>query len=321
MKYATIGKTDMQVSRITFGCWEMGGTMWEFTDDQNNINAVHKALDLGITSFDTAEGYGDGHSEEVLGKALGSHRKNIILATKVSPNHLRPADIRSSVISSMKRLGTDYLDIYYIHWPSPELSMEDAMGEMARLKDEGIIRAIGVSNHDIDLLQELSKIGRIDVIQPEYSLLHRGIEPQILPWCLENSVSILSYSSIAKGILAGLFHIKGVKLKDDDFRNPRRLFTPDHMAKEAPLLAVMARIAAEIEVEISQVAIGWLMQKEGMTSAIVGTQSEKHLAENVASLAVSLSNEQMAELDEVSSKVLHEIDGSLGIIAGVKPTK
>jgi myo-inositol catabolism protein IolS len=319
MRYNQLGKTDIKVSSITFGCWEMGGTMWEFTDDENNINAVRQALDLGINSFDTAEVYGDGHSEEILGKALGSDRKNVIVATKVAPKNLRPKDIRKSAINSLKRLKTDYIDLYYIHWPNADLSMEDAMGEMVRLKDEGLIRAIGASNHDLELLKTISKIGRVEAIQPEYSLLHRGIEPQILPWCLENDVSVLSYSSIAKGILAGLFHVKGVELKGEDFRAGRRLFTPEHLEKERPLIELMDRISQERGMEMSQLAIAWLLNKQGVTSAIVGTQNVKHLMSNVKAVDINLSAEDMTRLDDLSAKVLREIDGSLGEIAVVRP--
>jgi myo-inositol catabolism protein IolS len=280
---------------------------------------VRQALDLGINSFDTAEVYGDGHSEEILGKALGSDRKNVIVATKVAPKNLRPKDIRKSAINSLKRLKTDYIDLYYIHWPNADLSMEDAMGEMVRLKDEGLIRAIGASNHDLELLKTISKIGRVEAIQPEYSLLHRGIEPQILPWCLENDVSVLSYSSIAKGILAGLFHVKGVELKGEDFRAGRRLFTPEHLEKERPLIELMDRISQERGMEMSQLAIAWLLNKQGVTSAIVGTQNVKHLMSNVKAVDINLSAEDMTRLDDLSAKVLREIDGSLGEIAVVRP--
>jgi aryl-alcohol dehydrogenase-like predicted oxidoreductase len=314
MKFAKLGKSDVQVSAITFGCWEMGGAQWEFTNDQNNITAVHKALDLGITSFDTAEGYGNGHSEEILGVALEGSRKDIFLATKVAPNHLAPADVRAAAVDSLKRLKTDYIDLYYMHWPNFSVPIEDTMGELVKLQKEGLIRFIGASNFKVDLLTQASAVGRIDAIQPEYSLLHRGIEAEILPWCLENEVSVLSYSSIAKGILTGIFHFGGVKIKDDDFRSNRRLFSADHFEKEKPLLDVVKQIADAKEVSLSQVAIAWLLAKEGMTSAIVGTQNEKHLIDNVDSAEVSLSADEVAKLDEVSMDVLFSIDGNLGEI-------
>jgi aryl-alcohol dehydrogenase-like predicted oxidoreductase len=321
MKYAPLGKTGMEVSKITFGCWEMGGTMWEFTDDDNNVRAVRKALEMGINSFDSAEGYGkDGHSEEVLGKALGDKRKDVVLATKVSPKNLKPQDIRNAVTNSLRRLGTDYIDLYYIHWPNPEIPLEDTMGEMQKLKQEGLIRAIGASNFTLPLLKTASAICRIEAVQPEYSLLHRGIEPEILPWCIENDVAVMGYSSIAKGILTGMFHLGGVKISDEDFRRPRRLFKDDHMEKELPLINAMKAMADAKGIEMAQLAIAWLMHKEGLTSAIVGTQKEKHLLANISALDVALTAEEVAALDKISAEVLFAIDGSLGLIAQVAGT-
>ena len=317
MKYVPMGKTGIDVSRITFGCWEMGGAQWEFTDDDNNIQVINKALEMGVTTFDTAEGYGNGHSEEVLGKALEGKRKDLVIATKVAPSHLRAADIRESVTNSLKRLRTDYIDLYYIHWPNPEIPIEETMGEMDKLKKEGLIRAIGASNFRVELLEKASAISRIDAIQPEYSLLHRGIEPEILPWCLKNSVSIMSYSSIAKGILAGVFHINGVQLKDDDFRAPRRLFSKEHFEFEKPIVNLVKEIADAKGVSMSQIAIAWLLGKEGMTSTIVGTQKEKHLLDNLAAIDVTLTADEEVRLDKVSAEVLMNIDGSLGEIAQI----
>ena len=317
MKYTKFGKTGIDISTITFGCWEMGGAQWEFTDDDNNIKAVNKAIELGITSFDTAEAYGNGHSEEVLGKALGSKRKDIFLATKVPNRKLRPDDLKEALEGSLKRLQTDYLDLYYIHWPSFEIPLEDTMGELVRMREKGLIRAIGVSNFGVGLLNKAMELGGIDAIQPEYSLLHRGIEAEVLPWCIKNNVAVMSYSSIAKGILAGVFHILGRGLSEDDFRAPRRLFTKEDMEKEVPIVNLVKKIADDRGVSMSQVAIAWLLQKEGMTSAIVGTQNEKHLLDNVKAVDLTLTDAEEAELDRVSEEVLMQIDGSLGTVAEV----
>ena len=317
MEYVKLGNTDLSVSKITFGCWEMGGTQWEFTNDENNINAVRKALSLGITSFDTAEGYGNGHSEEVLGKALGAERKNIVLATKVSNTHLKPQDLADALKNSLKRLNTDYLDVYYIHWPSFQIPLADTIGAMVKLKEQGLIRAIGLSNFDIGLLTEAMSYGRIDAIQPEYSLLHRAIEAEVLPWCVENNVSVMSYSSIAKGILAGVFHVNGVKLSEDDFRAPRRLFTKEDLEKETPIVNLVKNIAEQKGVSMSQVAIAWLLAKPGMTSAIVGTQNEKHLIDNLKAVDLSLTAQEAAQLDATSAEVLMAIDGGMGTVAQI----
>jgi aryl-alcohol dehydrogenase-like predicted oxidoreductase len=308
LEYTTLGKTTSKVSRITFGCWEMGGAQWEHTSDEINTNAIHKALENGVTSFDTAEGYGGGHSEEVLGKALEGRRSECFLATKVSKTNLRAADLRKSLTASLKRLRTDYADLYYIHWPNSEIPLEETMAELVKLQQEGLIRHIGASNFSKPLIEEALKIGRIEAIQPEYSLLQRDIEAEVLPFCRDQSISVMSYSSIAKGILTGAFHFGGVKLKETDFRSPRRLFLPEHLEKEKELLDVMKEIADRGHVVISQVAISWLLRQEGLTSAIVGTQSEKHLMENIESFKCSLSPQDIARLSDVSARVLKKID-------------
>jgi aryl-alcohol dehydrogenase-like predicted oxidoreductase len=309
MNYTVLGKTDVKLSRITFGCWEMGGTQWVHTSDENNIRTINVAFDNGITAFDTAEGYGGGHSEEILGKAIAGKRDKCFIATKVAPDHLRTRDVRNSIAASLKRLGTDYVDLYYIHWPNKDIPLEETMGEMSRLKEEGLIKAIGVSNFNVPLLRQALAVDRVEAVQNEWSLLQRDIEKELESFCVEQHVSIMSYSSIAKGILTGAFHFEGVKLREDDFRFPRRLFQSDHLKKEKPLLNAMKEIAEDKHISISQLAISWLLHKKSLCSAIIGTQSEEHFLGNIESLKVFLSGEDIASLDAISAKVLAEIDG------------
>jgi myo-inositol catabolism protein IolS len=302
--YETLGKTGLRVSRITFGCWELGGGPWEFTSDDTNIKALRMALDKGITSFDTAEGYGDGHSEEIVGRALAGRRQECFIATKVAPKHLRAPDVRAALQASLRRLATDHVDLYYIHWPNVEIPIEETMGELNKLKAEGLISSIGASNFSLEQLQKASSLGRIDAIQPEYSLLQRDIEGGILQFCRDNAISVLSYSSIAKGILTGAFHLGGARLKPDDFRAKRRLFLEGQFEKEAPLLHLMKEIADAKRVTVTQVAIGWILHQRGMTSAIVGTQSEKHLLENIGAVDIAFSEGDLERLAAASSKVI-----------------
>ena len=309
MEHVRLGKTAIELTKLTFGCWEMGGSQWEHTSDENNLRIIKTALDKGITAFDTAEGYGNGHSEEIVGKALKGKRDRCFVATKVSPEHLRSRDIRASITASLKRLDTSYVDLYYIHWPNKDIPLEETMQEMSRLKKEGLIRAIGVSNFTLPLLKEALAIDRVEAVQNEWSLLHRTIEQDLESFCMEQQISIMSYSSIAKGILTGTFHFGGLTLKENDFRTPRRLFQADHFRKEQSLLDAMKEIADSGHILLSQLAISWLLHKKSLCSAIVGTQSEKHLMENIQALGVSLKDEDITKLDAISARVLAEIDG------------
>ncbi|NPV91150.1 MAG: aldo/keto reductase [Firmicutes bacterium] len=309
MKYVKLGRTDLMVSQITFGCWQLeGGKWWELTSDENNIKTIQTAFANGINTFDTAEFYGDGHSEAVLGAALEGVRKDCIIASKVWPTHLKPDDVRRATETSLNHLKTDYLDIHYIHWPSKEVPVKDTLAVFNRLKEEKIIRAIGVSNFSLDQLKEAMEYARIDVIQPEYNLLKRYIEDDLLPFCRANQIGVTSYSSVAKGVLTGAFHFEQAKLRTDDFREGRRLFKPEHIAIEAELIYLMKEIADAKGVKISQIALSWVLHQSGMTSAIVGTQNAEHLLENIKSADIELTAEELARLDQTSAKVIKALE-------------
>ncbi|SFJ82538.1 Predicted oxidoreductase [Paenibacillus sp. UNC496MF] len=312
MKYAKLGRTDMEVSRITYGAMELGGgnafsgglTRWELRPEEDNIRLLRRAFENGVNSFDTAELYGAGLSEILVGKALSEVRKQCVIATKVSAHHLRPKEIRTALWQSMFRLNTDYIDLYYIHTPSNEIPIEESMGELSKLKEEGVIRAIGVSNFSLAQLKKAMQYGRIDAIQPEYHMLQRSIEDDLLGYCLENDISIMSYNSLAKGILTGIFH-KGKEVTD--FRKERPLFQSENLLKTADLIRLLEEIAAAKDATLSQIAISWLLRQKGLTSAIVGTQNEKHFFENLQSIDTELTDEQATKLDAVSKQTLRNL--------------
>lgn len=311
MKFNRVPKLAHDVSAITFGCWELGGGQWEKESDETNLQAIEEALKLGINTFDTAEGYGQGHSEEIVGEALAGKRGDVVIATKVSPNHLHASDIRRAAEASLKRLRTDYIDIYYVHWPNKDIPLEETMTEFRRLQDEGMIRAIAVSNFSRVQLEEAETFAKIDVLQPEYSLLQRGIEQDIVPYCVHHNISIMTYSSVAKGILTGVYHLGATPraLHSDDFRQGRRLFLPEHVEAASELVSLLKDIADAHHVAPAEVAIAWLLAQKGVTSAIVGTQNVAHLKENVRSVDVSLTSEQLELLDATSQQALRRIDG------------
>ncbi len=309
MKYTQLTPSRLNVSQITFGCWELGGGQWEKESDEQNIRAIQTAFDFGINSFDTAEGYGQGHSEDIVGEALSGKRQDVVIATKVSPDHLRKSDVRRSVENSLKRLRTDYLDIYYVHWPNKDIALADTMEEFRRIKEEGLIKAVGVSNFSRAQIEEAMKIVHVDVIQPEYSLLHRMIEKDVVPYCVEQNIGIMTYSSIAKGILTGAYHYGNAVIKDSDFRKSRRLFLPEHLEKETQLVYLLKDLAEQKGVTASEVAIAWLLQQRGVASAIVGTQNVQHLKDNVRAVDVILTHDELLQLDQVSHQTITAIDG------------
>ena len=205
MKYNRLGTSDIEVSEFTLGCWPFaGGNVWGDQDDADSISAVHASLDAGINFFDTAEGYGAGKSEEVLGEALKGRRDQAVIVTKVGDSHLSPDDVRNSCENSLSRLGTDYIDLYLIHWPNHEIPITDTMGALQGLVDEGKVRALGVCNFGVQDLSDLLEVGHIEVNQLPYSLLWRPIEYEIFPKraiTSNNSSSIPSWPCMACGLV------------------------------------------------------------------------------------------------------------------------
>mgnify|MGYP002510076128 FL=1 len=309
MKYTKLGKTDIKISSITHGCMELGGGRWKTLDKETNINLLRTAMENGITSFDTAEGYGAGASELIVGEALKACRKDCVIATKVLPDNLHAADVRKAAEGSLKRLGTDYIDLLYVHWPNVAIPIEETLGEFIKLKEEGKIRAIGVSNFSLEQIKEAMAIVHIDALQPEYNLLQRKIEDGLLSYCAQNEISVLSYNSIAKGILSGVFHFGGVKLDLEDFRNEKPLFMTDNMKAEVPLLEKLREVAEAHSATISQVAVAWVIAQNGMSSAIVGTQNAKHFVENIKSVDIELTEDEIVDLGSVSNMVIGQLVG------------
>lgn len=307
MKYERLGKSDIMISRITHGCMELGGGPWNVMEREHNIELLRMALDQGITTFDTAEGYGGGNSECIVGEALKSKREKCVIATKVLKENLHAADVRKAAEGSLRRLGTDYIDLLYVHWPNEQIPLEETLEAFNTLKAEGKIRSIGVSNFSLKQLKEAVKLAQIDALQPEYNLLQREIETGLLEFCAENKISVLSYNSVAKGILTGAFHFYGAKLDEMDFRNQKPLFSAENMEHELPLLQLLQNIASEHQATISQVAAAWVLAKNGMTSAIIGTQNKKHFLENIHAIDLELSEKEMTELDEMSSGVISRL--------------
>ena len=308
MKYRLLGGSDLNVSVISFGAWQIGDPRYWGPESQADADAtVGAALDAGVNLFDTAEWYGAGESERVLGRALGSRRKQVFIASKVSAEHCAPADLRVACEASLQRLGADVIDLYQVHWPFRHVPFEEAHEEMEKLRSEGKIRHIGVSNFGVRDLAEWMKSGACVSDQLGYSLLFRSIEYEIVPACLRYNVGVLAYMPLMQGLLAGRW-----KTVDEIPENRRRT---RHFASARSgvmhteegcesltftALSQIRQIADRIGQPMANVALAWLIQQPAVTSVIVGGRNPAQLRANLAAAELQLDPGVIWELSDVT---------------------
>ena len=311
MEFRMLGTSGIKISTIIMGTWQAGKDMWVGIDDAESIRGITAAYDAGITTFDTAEVYGNGHSEKIVGKALKDVRDNVVIATKVFSNHLEYPQVMDACHRSLKNLGTDYIDLYQIHWPPgsfghKKVPLEETMGALGDLKAQGKIRAIGVSNFSGSQLEAAAVRGRIDSLQPPYSLFWRKVETDALPYCLENDVTVLAYSSMAQGLLTGKFGPDHTFAKGDHrFRN--KLFQPENYGRVQDALEKLRPIAAANDITLGQLALAWLVSRPGVC-AIAGARNAEQAAQNAAAGKVRLSEEDLAAVDKIGKTVTDPLD-------------
>lgn len=309
MKYTKLGSTEIAVSTIALGCWSFAGdTAWGPQDDADSIATVHAALDVGINFFDTAEGYGDGRSEEVLGKALVGRRDQAVIATKVSASNLAPKEIRRACERSLRYLQADYIDLYQIHWPSRALPLEASWRALETLQQEGKVRAIGVCNFGPGDLAELLQIGHCATNQLPYSLLWRGIEYKLLQACMARDVGILCYSPLAQGLLTAKFaspdEVPAGRARTRHFAKERPLTRHGSDGHEAETFAALARIREichEIDAPMAKVALAWVLQQPGVTSVLAGARKPYQIQQNAEAALLRLSDETLERLKQATS--------------------
>jgi len=263
MELRSLGTSEVKITPIIMGTWQAGKEMWVGIDDSETIKALRAAFEAGITTIDTAEYYGNGHSERIVGEALADVRDQIVYATKVFSDHLRYDQVMEACHGSLKNLKTDYLDLYQIHWPAGSwgtelVPIEETMRALNDLKKQGKIRAIGVSNFSRAQLEEASGHGRIDSLQPPYSLFWRYLEKDALGYCIENNITVLAYSSLAQGLLTGKFG-PDHKFVKGDHRARNRLFQADNYQRVQQALDNLRPIAGRYEVSLAQLALAWLI--------------------------------------------------------------
>ncbi len=317
METRQLGNTELQVSVLALGCWPFaGGTFWGEQDDNDSIATVHAALDAGINFFDTAEAYEKGTSERVLGRALVGKRDQAIIATKVA-GRLHQAGVIEACEESLRNLQTDYIDLYQIHWPNHEIPLAETVAALHQLRDQGKIRAIGVSNFAVQDFTAMVELSDCETNQLPYSLLWRVIEDEIKPRCMQHGAGILCYSSLMQGLLTGRYanadEVPDYIARTRLYAGTRPMAKHNEPGCEAEVFAALAniqRIADELGQPMATVALAWVRQQPGVTAFLVGARKPEELAWNLPSLDLTLSDDLIAELARVTEPVKQKLAGN-----------
>ena len=346
MRMRPLGKSGIEASSVAIGTWVMGGWMWGGADENDSIRAVHAALDAGINLLDTAPIYGFGHSESVVGKAIKDRRDKVVLATKCAMvinapggrsvgrstaagpsehGHLEikiwnnPESIRNEVELSLKRLQTDYIDLYQTHWQEEETPIEDTMGALLKLKEEGKIRAIGVCNATPEIMDRYRSVGQLDSDQEQYSMIHRKMEggsfqaeeglPDQLGYCKENEISVLAYSPLVLGLLTGKVGPER-EFPESDLRSKQKRFSRANRQKVADLLKRFQPIADKHNCSMAQLVIAWTIHQPGLTHALVGARTSEQAIENAGAGQIDLDADDLEVMNALARSEATELDMS-----------
>jgi aryl-alcohol dehydrogenase-like predicted oxidoreductase len=307
MQYTQLGTRGPRVSRLAFGNWSAGGD-WGHVYRSSAIAAIREALDLGITLFDTARAYGFGAAEELLGEALRpeirSSRDSIVIATKGGlrrSNGLTVRDssaeaLRRDLESSLRALGTDYVDIYQVHWPDVATPIEATAETLDAFVREGLVRHVGVSNYDERQMAAFQRVRSIDTLQPPYHMFRREIEPGILPFARENGIGVLVYGPLAHGLLSGRM-TEGTTFAPDDWRSKSDLFEGENFRRNLAVVRDLAEFASSRDATVAQLAIAWTLANTAVDVAIVGARSPAQIRETAPGADLRLSSVEMSEIE------------------------
>ena len=315
MQYRRLGNTDFEVSVLSFGAWQLGDPeYWGPDADVDGERAVAAAIDGGVNLFDTAEMYGNGASEEALGKALGSKRGEVLIASKFLPDHAAPDQLRASCEASLQRLGTDYIDLYQVHWPVRDVPLEEVCATLAALRDEGKIRAIGVSNFGREDLSAWLELGGAASNQLGYNLGFRAIEYDIVPLCRREKVGILCYMPLMQGLLTGRWttvdEIPMLRRRTRHFSRDREGTRHDAPGCEDLLMETvlqLGRFSEAIGVPLATVSLCWCVAQPGVSSVIVGGRKPGQVERNLAAADLDLGPAAAAQLNEISGPLKYEL--------------
>ncbi len=308
----TLGNSDLNLTSIGLGAWAIGGGDWQFAwgaqDDNDSIAAIHRALDIGVNWIDTAAVYGLGHSEEVVGRAVKSSPHKPYVFTKCSRRwnpdgsiygNLGRESLTEELHGSLRRLGVETIDLYQIHWPDPEDQIEAAWEQLARFREEGKVRWVGVSNFNVDQMKRIQKIAPITSLQPPYSMLRRAAEETILPFAHASGIGVINYSPMLSGMLAGKMTADRVAaLPADDWRRKNVEFSEPRLSRNFRLVELLREIGSGHGVSPGVVAVAWTLHNPAITGAIVGGRSAKQVEETARALTFRLTQDEFTRINE-----------------------
>ncbi len=312
-----LGTSDLHLTSIGFGAWAIGGGDWEFgwgpQENDSSIRAIHRALELGMNWIDTAAVYGLGHSEEIVAEALEQTSARPLVFTKCSMRwdererkiyrSLKAASVREECEASLRRLRVDTIDLYQLHWPNPEAEIEEGWAELAKLKDEGKIRWLGVSNFNVAQMERIRPIAPIASLQPPYSLIRPDVENEILPYCLEHNIGVINYSPMTSGLLTGKMTAERVvRMPDSDWRKRSPNFNEPKLARNLKLAGLLTEIGREHGVETGVVAIAWTLHNPAVTAAIVGARDAAQVEGTFPAASFRLSDAEYARINAFAAE-------------------
>ena len=315
MEYRPFGKTTISTSAIGFGCWEIGGT-YGAIEETSFQKAVHQAIDSGITCFDTAEAYGMGISEQALSRALGTRRHEVTIVTKFGVGYPEMpkgrdstrARAMASIEASLKRLNTDHVDVFMVHWPDPNTPFEETFAALDEIMRQGKVRYIGVSNFRLSQIEAVMKLRRVDVVQYAWNMFDRRMMTEIFPYCAANQIGVMAYGSLAYGMLTGTFS-HNAPFEENDWRSRRgtlgtlnlfrTLFGPDHYGRNLAAVEELKTLAAKYGKTLPQFALRWTLGNPAISTALVGFRHPSEVLENLGSLGWSISDADMKEVDAI----------------------
>lgn len=304
MEYTSTG--DMRISRICMGCWNIsGGAIWGPQNEEDTVATIKAALDTGINFFDTAEAYGRGYSEEILGKTLGSRRNEIIIATKTA--RVSVAEITESCEASLKRLQTNYIDIYYIHWPDWDIPLEETVKAVEKLKNEGKIRMLAVSNFGRTDIESIKSLCDIKINQLAYNLLFRAIEYEILPTCVGKGIGVGCYSPLAEALLTGKFsgadEVPAGRARTRHFSGQREMARHGEGGEEKltfETIKLIRGVSEKISIPMPELSMAWLLAQEGVSFVIAGARRPDQIIQNSRAAGIKLAPDIIEELNSIT---------------------